>query len=800
MRFLDTSNANARRFASCSSFWFSNAIRSASVISCHSETLYDVIRGGEEPFSDELKRHFFKARDLYDHRIRPVLLAEHQLDDEAARSLPDAHAFRTDDRIVKTLLLAALVPDVAPLRGLTVRRLADLNHGTISTPIPGAEKAAVLTRLREWALQIPELHLGDDEQDPTVSLRLSGVDVKAILDQAAHVDNVGARRTKIRHLVTEALKLQDGDTLLPLTRTWIWRGSKRNVDVLFANVRDETDIPNAEFRAGSQPRVVIDFPFDDANHGPADDLVRMELLQGELDPTPTVAWLPSFFTEGALNELGQLVVLDYVLAGDRLGGYTTHLSPPNRIEAKHLLENQADSLRQHLQDLLRQAYGIETPDDRWVSDELRPREQFPTLDPTLAIRPPTSATLSDAFDQILDQLMSHLFPAHPEFEDEVRVGDLRTVLKHVERAVGERDQRVEIPQPDRRAVRKVLGPLDIATTGEAHIMLERHWKDHFHAREAEDPGRAVTVERLKRWIDVPSPMGIDERVANLVISSYALSDDRVLILGGQTIQPNVDRLEPQTEVRTQQLPSKEDWEAARPIAHAVLGVQSSPILSAASVLALVSAAQEVASEHETPCRSLIDGLHNATQALGGAAEGDRIKTATAALDLLEAVRAAESIEVVSQLAKLEPPTSAQALGRSIKSAEQVSAAMERAQWKLFGLVTDLAGEWGEQGRGVRDRVIAALEHEELAEPLPDLLDQENRIATDLLAEAARQATTPGKKPPRPRPKPALDSQGSAKNLSGEEAKPILEELSQRSDELEHIDVSWRFKDLDGSGT
>ena len=60
----------------------------------------------------------------------------------------------------------------------------------------------------------------------------------------------------------------------------------------------------------------------------------------------------------------------------------------------------------------------------------------------------------------------------------------------------------------------------------------------------------------------------------------------------------------------------------------------------------------------------------------------------------------------------------------------------------------------------------------------------------------------GKSPRRPirAEKPVLGSEGSRENLSGEDAKPILEELSRRSDELEQLDVTWRFKDQDGSAT
>ena len=54
-------------------------------------------------------------------------------------------------RLVKTLLLSALVPEVESLRSLNAERLDALNHGTVRTPIPGKEGQEVLRRCRTWA-------------------------------------------------------------------------------------------------------------------------------------------------------------------------------------------------------------------------------------------------------------------------------------------------------------------------------------------------------------------------------------------------------------------------------------------------------------------------------------------------------------------------------------------------------------------------------------------------------------------------------------------------------------------------
>jgi hypothetical protein len=133
--------------------------------------LFDILADGDEPFSDDLKRHFQHARDLYRDQFRPMLLEQNGVSDADAAFSP---SFRADDRLVKTLLLAALVPGASALRNLDLARLTALNHGSITSPIPGGERSLVLGKLRAWAAQVGALKVGADQANPTVALRLTG--------------------------------------------------------------------------------------------------------------------------------------------------------------------------------------------------------------------------------------------------------------------------------------------------------------------------------------------------------------------------------------------------------------------------------------------------------------------------------------------------------------------------------------------------------------------------------------------------------------------------------------------------
>ena len=113
-----------------------------------------------------MKRHFEHARDALP---RPVP-ADCCSTRTASRREADASAgtFRADDRLVKTLLLAALVPQAQPLRNLDVAKLTALNHGSIVVADPGGEKQRSSCRsCARGRSQVGALKVGDDPQNPT---------------------------------------------------------------------------------------------------------------------------------------------------------------------------------------------------------------------------------------------------------------------------------------------------------------------------------------------------------------------------------------------------------------------------------------------------------------------------------------------------------------------------------------------------------------------------------------------------------------------------------------------------------
>ncbi|HEY8503577.1 MAG TPA: phage resistance protein, partial [Gemmataceae bacterium] len=184
--------------------------------------LYDAIsRGGDQPFTEKLKVEFETAQRLYQTKLRPYLLETHGLtEDDVDRArhgqaadgqlAARVRAFTSDDRLLKTLLLSALAPTVPALQNLTVRRLAALNHGSITSPIPGGEVRQVAQKVEEWAARFGEIKFipGDD---PGVALELVGVDVDSVLQAATALDSEGARRQLVKRLLCEQLGVTSTD-------------------------------------------------------------------------------------------------------------------------------------------------------------------------------------------------------------------------------------------------------------------------------------------------------------------------------------------------------------------------------------------------------------------------------------------------------------------------------------------------------------------------------------------------------------------------------------------------------------
>lgn len=716
--------------------------------------LYDVmVEGGDTPLTEEMRNHFAVARELYRGKLRPMLLLTHQLTEAdlegsrpgalAAGAPPAVEAFFTDDRLAKTLLIAALAPGAPALKNLTASRLAYLNYGTVPAIIPGTEAVTVITRVKAWAEQVGEIQVGDGT-DPLISVSISGVDYDSVLNQVRTEDTESNRRGLLRRLVFEQLGVPANDTLLAENEHGIvWRGSKRTIDLVFGNVRDADALPDDLLRAnGPKWKLVIDYPFDSADHGPNDDIARIERLQASGVTSRTVAWIPMFLSASRRDDLGTLVLLDYLLAGsgDNFDRHATHLPTEHRQLAKTALVNRRNSLRDSLNGVIKQAYGVARAEARDLDTSYGSVTPFATLDPGLVVQPPVGATLRDALASLADQMLSSQFPEHPKFDPgdtEVRRPELNTVVEHVARAMASGGRVDPVETAKRGSMRRVANPLQVGQMLENHYVFDAAtfpWRNRFTAWAAQDGITEIPVARARQWL---AGYGMAREVESLLLVAWALLDDKQWAKAGATVTVTaVDQVTDDLVLREPALPEAEEWETAVPRAAALFGVTVANLRSAANLAALGNGVRGRAADLQGPAADLVTQLRAHATQLSLDEASPRLATAALAKDVLaHLANENNDVVLVKILADLPIPNEPQALAKSMTSAASVAGSLRAQTWTMLDSAAGIAAE--DPRRPEVDAMLAQLASaaaaEELHQPLGPALTAAIAAAGQVLA-------------------------------------------------------------------
>ena len=721
--------------------------------------LFDVIARGDEPFTQAMRVRFDDARKLYRTRLRPLLEAEHGVTAEqieAGAADPAAAArFRADDRLLKTLLLAAIAEGVEALRALTPARLAALNHGTVRSPIPGQESQIVLRKCRQWAGQVGEIKVSDDSASPAISLQIVGVDTEGILQNAAALDNFGNRVGKVRQLLHEGLGIEAGD-LHSDRHEMTWRGTRRSCEILFRNVR-EMQVRDLRNGPGTW-HVVIGYPFDEAQRTPRDSLALIQNFIDAEEPADTLVWLPAFLTPAALRDLGRLVLLDGVLAGNRLNEYGAHLSQSDREQARALLVNQRDQMRARIGNHLLAAYGISRGAAGAVDGSHGLDEHFYSLNPACPVRPPAAARFREALEHLFGQALAAQYPDHPQFGGEVRRPALRRVLEVVEQAAADPEGRVEVPRPVREEMRAIAEPLRLGDMGETHFKIGPRWFDELDRKHAAQGGGSMTVGMVRGWIKAPERRGLPRDVQNLVIAAFAAQAGRRFSQRGRPVAAAIDKLDDACELQAQDLLPAEEYERAAQRAKELFGHAALPLLSAHSVSELAQAVRAAADADRSAVDELAAALRERLRERSlAAADSDRLRTVDATLAVLSALAEAggeDDREVVTTLAAAEIPTSAVAMAAVVRGARTLAPALAPHGWQVFANLAVLAAPYRERAAQIDAELNDALRRDEHVTPLAATVRRCHDRALELLTEAARQASPPKPAPPEPTPPPA----------------------------------------------
>lgn len=756
--------------------------------------LFDPIAEGDEAVSDEIRQNFINARKLYEEKLRPLLEREHRLtlDEVSKRQAGDPAALnlKNDDRLIKTLLLAALAPNVAALRGITASQLAALNHGAITSPIPGHENQIVLTKCRKWAAEVGQLKIGDEPNNPTIAIHLAGVDTETIIDQAKRFDNDGNRIRAIRKLIFDAFGLGDPDGLFT-EYAFEWRHTPRQCRIKFENIRKQAldDFHNEQ----ADWLVMIDYPFDAPGRSPRDDLDKLNIFRRDFPQgARTLVIVPSFLSQTALKALARMVIINNLLKGENLRAYTGHLSANDKQVAQTLLENQQSQLRQQMLNHVAAAYGVSRADAEALDSEnqLELSEHFQSLAPGLELKPPTGANLRQTLMHLLDQALAFLFPAHPVFETPLRLTPsvVGKVLDVIAGAAQTKDGRLAVDKPLRKDVRLIANPLKLGSMEETHFILGHFWSDHFIKMQAQTQA-ALRVDLLRQWIDAPDARGLPRILENLIICAFAVQTDRVFFENERAKEADIGGLPDHWELKTVDLPDEAAWEKALKRAETLWNVNISPLLNAANVSRLTEAVAGAVEATQNDCKALEGTLEQrwaARPELAPAAP--RLATARAAQALLTSVRGQKGLALVNALAGWRAPVAPiptdAALGVGMAKAVEVRDVIKNTRWEMFQSAETLGGELEAQARELKKAINAVLEADELAVSLkPKLRTLETR-ALGLINTAL--------KPPKPGPKMKKIVHQDSKMVSAQDLEAVFEKIRKmmQTENGDRIELRW----------
>jgi len=725
--------------------------------------LFDAIAHGDESFSPETAIHFDKAKRLYHQKLLPVIEKQHGLRREEVELLaatdPKRTAFLNDDRLIKTLLLSALVPEVEVLRSLTPERLAALNHGTIKAPIPGREGQIVLQRCRQWAGTVGEIRLTEGN-DPTISIQLSGVDTQSIIAQGKREDNHGNRMRLVRDLLFKQLGLQ-GEEELEQSISHLWKNTRRSCNVLFRNIREMplTALENE----GDRWKIIIDYPFDVDTHTPRDDISKIQgFIAAHSNGAKTLAWIPAFLSEEALTDLGMLVTLDHILAGtgERFAQFASNLSVQDRQSAKTILENQRSSLHQRVLHHLEVVYGLDTTDSNSINSErsLELNERFHSLYSGLELRPPVASSLRDALTNLLEQALEYEFPAAPAFEAEIEAStNLEKVYRVMMDATQQTDGRIAIEDRKLRLlVRQIANPLLLGEMAleATHFVIGQHWKQHF-TRKIAEVGGAISVGQLRRWLDEPKSMGLPAIAQNLVILTFAAQTNRIAYRSNLAIDTSLKSLPDDIEFRTQKLPDEVLWQTALDRAHSIFNISISRLLNAKNVAELSDKISDMARENLANARNYLNLLSETLERFNIDKNCDRFQTATSTVNAIERIQANlntnksennKSEDIVNILADIAIATSNTAMKECFRQLKSLTHILKSTKWEIIEAVQKLTDARSIEVNTLLAELIHALSGDEHAIALAPILKESEAKATRILTTQPKNTPLPTSNP------------------------------------------------------
>lgn len=736
--------------------------------------LWDVLADGTgEAFTDQLRRES-EAAQRFHAKVRAFLLGRYERENNPQ--------FVAVDRFVKTLILAALAPNVPALARLTGDRLAALNLGSIRsrTVSPGS---MVVARLRELQAESGELR-SEGEADPVFVLRLSDLDVEPLLEMVGEQDSLGARRIWTKKQLWKQLGISDTENFV-CDKEIVWKGTRRTAEFVFANVRDTHDLADTQFKPSVPGRIrfVLDYPFDEANHPPSDDAARVSRMRREGFEDATLVWLPHFLSTQKAAQLGRLLKIEYLLERDRLADYAATMSEDNRVKARHQLQAQRDNLESQLVATLRGLYGIAQPDESALGATVGEDGHVLSLLPGHQPRLAGGAGFEYNALALADSMFAALYPKHPDFDPArnrkpITLGELRTVYGWIAKAMEDGQRRVVVDRSQLALVKRIVHPLELGEVSDGPLVVSTEWRRRIEQAASQHGATGdLRVEDIRDWIEELGYTGLDKPVLNLIIATYALLSDRAWLLHGSPLRevPELDKIGMGHALRAQELPSAEEFSAARHRASALFGVTVPDTLFARNVNRLADQVRDRIGALTSAVNNVRLALRRHGEDLGINPDAPRVVSSRAAEEFIERLSATrDATALVRVLAEAGPGVDDQVLGAAISSAPAMLAALENVEWSLVKSVRNFVGRGdavGNRAENLLGEVAAVAMADEFSRALAPVLNELGQRFLALINEAARLAAGSAA-PSTVEPDPLVETSARQVSLTEDGTPPV----------------------------
>lgn len=691
--------------------------------------LFDVIAGGDDSTDGIMRARFDSAKQLYAYQFLPVIQQANGTNTpEKCQRLRPNHparvgcsncperACRADNRLVKTMLVASLVPERPAFKDLTASKLVQLNHGSLRAPIPGTEVNLVAQKLRNWASSgtIAQLHVGA-QNDPTVRLQLEGVDPGPILEQARQFDTPGARQKVLRDLLFVALGIEGVQDWGKDHVIKNWRGTDRLGHLRFGNVRRMTD-DQLMCPPGHDWRLIVDYPFDDDGFGPHDDEKALEMfLQGHSAGTWTIVWLPTFFSKDMQRVLGDLVILEHILSDSATTRqYVSHLSVENQSRAITDLGNLRTQKQARLRQVLEQAYGLAKPREGDLDLSNAVEKHIHVLKPGAVVRPQLAATLGDSVERYAEELLAARYRLHPKFPKKLTRNTVEELVNRFGEIVDAEEKSIPVDRERAEQMRGFLMELGLvrATEDKAFIREDDTLQRLENMRQKKALDRPEVGE-VRSWIDETGARGLQPDALDLIVRCYARWSARTLVNGELPYEVKPGHEIPAYVVLEQpDLPTHAVWSAALNRAGDFGISLAGRALHGDNLKRFEAAVVGYFKPRQPSATRLPTILEQRMVQLGVSGPTDRLTTARSADALCAELAGKKGKAIVETLAAFEPKTSGRAVAASLAGGDDAVRALDdELVWGPIDQLRardDIAG-----GAELLERLSQALRQDEL---------------------------------------------------------------------------------------